>query len=387
MLTLVIGAIALALVNCAAMLICSWGSVMLNTLKSAVLFFLRKFSLLIALVSLFSLVACGRAAPEIKLEKIQGYAQGTTYHISFWAESAPDLLQIHSDLNKTLAQIDEELSTYRDDSYISRFNQSQSTDWQAASEDFIQLLEIAKDINQKTMGCYDPTIGPLFQLWGFKKDSLHVPGQEQIDSVLAVIGLDKLEVDRAAGRIRKTLPGLQLDLSSMGEGYTIGKLSQVLEGQGISNYLVEFGGDMKIRGHKPNGDKWRLAIERPVHDNDQPTPYQLVRIDDESGVTLDTSGTYHHYFDDNGKEYSHILNPRTGAPVSHKLVSASVFGTDPRVSDAWATAMLCLGDEVGAQVAQQQNLEVFFIRNEQGQLFNSESEALTASKRLLLEKP
>lgn len=340
---------------------------------------------ILALAIAATLVGCNQSSPSAKLEKIQGYAEGTTYHVSFWADQTLEVAQVESDFNHTLAQIDKEFSTWRDDSYISQFNQSQSTDWQAASADFIHLLQIAKDINHKTQGCYDPTIGPLFQLWGFKKDSLHVPTPEQIAATLVNIGMDKIEVDAAGGRIRKTLPALQIDLSSMGEGYTIGKLSQILESQGVNNYLVEFGGDMKIRGHKPNGEKWKVAIERPVHDKDHPTPYQVLTVVDEQGVTLDTSGTYHHYFDDNGKEYSHILNPRTGAPVDHHLVSASVFGTDPSVSDAWATAMLCLGDEAGTEVARTEQLEVFFIRDDKGQLIQSKSQALAHSSRVIFD--
>lgn len=337
--------------------------------------------IVVTIAMVFILAACSQS-PQV--QKIAGFAQGTTYHISFWSERSVSVVDLKSKLNKTLAQIDKELSTYRADSYISKFNQSRSLSWQPASTDFIQLVQIAGKINHETGGCYDPTVGPLFELWGFQKDVLHVPTADQIKTVKTDLGMDKIQVDVQGKRIRKTIPGLQIDLSSMGEGYTIGKLSQVLESQGIHDYLVEFGGDMKIRGHKPDGAKWRVAIEKPIPSEDGPKPYRIITINDEQGVTLDTSGTYQHYFDDNGKEYSHILDPRTGSPVTHDLVSASVFGTDPRVSDAWATAMLCLGPQQGAEVAREQNLEVFFIENKNGQLVDSESEALAKSKRVML---
>ncbi|WP_115718403.1 FAD:protein FMN transferase [Gallaecimonas mangrovi] len=334
-----------------------------------------------------ALLLSGCSKPPM-LEKVQGFAEGTTYHISWWSKKPVPVADIKAGFNTTLAQIDKELSTYRKDSYISRFNQSHSTDWQPASKDFIELLEIAKDIEHKTQGCYDPTIGPLFDLWGFQNNVLHVPTQAQIDAVKGDLGMDKIKIDPAKMQIRKTVAQLQIDLSSMGEGYTIGKLSQVLEANGINNYLVEFGGDMKIKGHKPNGDKWRIAIEKPVMDkkNDSPEVYKIVTINDEKGVTLDTSGTYHHNFDVNGKEYSHILDPRTGAPVTHNLVSASVFGSDPRVSDAWATAMLCLGPQEGKAVAAKEHLPVFFITNDNGKFDNDQSEALATSKRVTFEK-
>ncbi|MCL1074115.1 FAD:protein FMN transferase [Shewanella dokdonensis] len=339
-------------------------------------------SLLIGVAIIFAVLQYRRPA---QLQKVEGYAQGTTYHISWWSEKVIPTQDIEQQFNTALAQIDAEFSTYRDDSYISKFNHSSSTDWQAASADFLQLLTIAKEINHKTGGCYDPTIGPLFNLWGFQKDKFNLPSAADIEATQAEIGIDKVEMDSAGQRIRKTLPGLQLNFSSMGEGYSISKLSAVLERHNISNYLVEFGGDMKIRGHKPDGKKWRIAIDRPDRKDSERQPYSIITINDETGVTLDTSGTYRHHFDENGKEYSHILDPRTGAPVTHNLVSASVFGKDPRVSDAWATAMLCLGPDAGQSIAKEQQLEVFFIEQRQDTFHNAQSAALATSKRVSFE--
>ncbi|MFP8967861.1 FAD:protein FMN transferase [Pokkaliibacter sp. CJK22405] len=329
-----------------------------------------------------ALQACSKP-PEI--QRVEGYAQGTTYHISWWSETSLDTGVVEQQFQQQLASIDKELSTYRDDSYISRFNASPSTDWQPASQDFIDLITLAKSISQKTQGCYDPTLGPLFGLWGFRKDVLNVPTPEQIQAVKAHMGMDKLEVDEVDHKIRKTVPDLQVDFSSMGEGYTIGKLTRILEDMGVTNYLVEFGGDMKIRGHKPDGKKWRIAIERPVPGNK--TVHRIVTINDESGVTLDTSGTYRHHFDADGKRYSHILDPRTGAPVTHDLVSASVFGVVPRESDAWATAMLCMGQEEGMKVAEQEHLDVYFIQQKSASvLIDSFSPSLKQEQRVTFEK-
>ncbi|CAM3551072.1 Thiamine biosynthesis lipoprotein ApbE precursor [Vibrio aerogenes CECT 7868] len=340
----------------------------------------RWFAVLVSTLSLF-LSGCSQP-PEI--QRVSGYAQGTTYHISWWSEKPVATETISGQFDQMLAVIDKELSTYRPDSFISLWNKNPSTDWQPASADFIHLLSVAKTIHHQTQGCYDPTIGPLFALWGFKKDVLQVPDPQKIAAVQAEIGIDKIEVSTDGLRIRKTLPGLQLDFSSMGEGYTISKLSQILETNGITNYLVEFGGDMKIRGHKPEGQKWRIAIERPVPSKDKRIPYQIVVIEDENGVTLDTSGTYHHSFDADGKAYSHILDPRTGSPVMHDLVSASVFGQDSVVSDAWATAMLCLGPKAGQEIADAEHLPVFFIQSRQEKLIASQSQALKTSKQVKL---
>lgn len=319
-----------------------------------------------------------------KIYKLSGYAQGTTYHISWWSNSAVPKDTIRQQFITRLASIDKELSTWRNDSYISKFNDSSSTQWQKASTDFIQLVQIAKRVNQRTSGCYDPTVGPLFDLWGFHKNKLHVPTAAEIASVQQEVGLAHIHIDPKRQMVRKDQPNVQLDLSSMGEGYTIKKLIQILQSHHINNYLVEFGGDMKVKGHKPSGKKWRVAIERPIPTQDGLVPYRIVTINDEQGVSLNTSGTYHHSFDENGKEYSHILDPRTGQPVTHDLVSASVFGQDPRVSDAWATAMLCLGPQQGAKIAKQYHLSVFFIRRSHHQLIPSKSHSLVHSKRVSL---
>ena len=336
-----------------------------------------------ALLMTTFLVGCSEPP---KLETVQGYAQGTTYQISFWSEDAVPVTEIQTAFNDTLAQIDKELSTYRPDSFISEFNRSPSTAWQPVSQDFVDLVNIAQDIHANSEGCYDPTIGPLFDLWGFKTDKLHVPTQEELTTLKSELGIDKIKVDEENLRVRKTRPFLQLGFSSMGEGYTIGRLSHVLESKGYENYMVQFGGDMKIKGHKPNGDLWRVAIQSPIPAADgAPKVYKVITVKNEDGITLDTSGTYNRHFDENGVEYSHIINPSTGKPITHNLISASVFGTDPRISDAWATAMLCLGPVEGAKIAKQQNLEVFFIERDNDKLVNSSSEALRKTEKLVFD--
>ncbi|MDE8602449.1 FAD:protein FMN transferase [Marinomonas sp. RSW2] len=336
-----------------------------------------------ALLMMVFLVGCSEPP---KLESVEGYAQGTTYQILFWTEDATSATEVQSEFNATLAQIDKELSTYRSDSFISEFNRSLSVAWQPTSQDFVDLVKIAQEIHAKSEGCYDPTIGPLFDLWGFKTDKLHVPTPEELTALKSELGIDKIEIDEENLRVRKTRPFLQLDFSSMGEGYTISKLSDVLEAKGYDNYMVQFGGDMKIKGHKPDGDKWRVAIQSPIPSADgTPKVYQVMTVVDQNGVTLDTSGTYNRYFDDNGVEYSHIINPSTGKPITHNLVSASVFGTDPRVSDAWATAMLCLGPVEGAKIAKEENLEVFLIESKKGTLINTSSSALLKTQRLTFD--
>ncbi|EAS64765.1 FAD:protein FMN transferase [Photobacterium angustum] len=351
--------------------------------KTSNIFLKRSCAALFTLSATMMLSGCSEPP---KLEKIAGYAEGTSYHVSYWSKDDVSSTKVKAQFDKALDAIDKEYSTYRGDSYISKFNKSTSTEWQPASKDFIYMLSLAKSINKESHGCYDPTIQPLYKLWGFQSDKLNVPTAAEIAKVRAEIGIDKIEIDPEHLRIRKTIPQLQVDLSSMGEGYAISRLSQILESDGVENYLVEFGGDMKIKGHKPMGEKWRVAIEQPVALKDGIHPYQIVTINDENGVSLNTSGTYHHNFKDGKKDYSHILDARTGAPITHDLVSASVFGNDPIQGDAWATTMLCLGPDEGKAVANEESLPVYYIQDVDDAFKNSKSNALIQDTNITLSQ-
>lgn len=332
-------------------------------------------------VMLLGLTACSRAPA---LQELDGFAQGTTYHLTWWSVPTVTPSAVSDEINRVLAHIDKAISNYRDDSDIALFNQRKSTDWYPLPPAVIRLLNIERTVYQGSGGCYDPTIAPLFDLWGFRTHTPHIPPARDIAAVLGEIGFDHVVIDAAKNRVRKTLPGLTIDMSSIGEGYSIWRLAQVLERHGIHNYIVEFGGDMLIKGHKPGPQKWRIAIEKPVPG--PLTPQKIVTIEDVRGVSINTSGTYRRFFDADGKVYSHILDPRTGRPVTHHLVSATVFDTDPRVGDAWATAMLCLGDARGMSVARRHDLKVLFIQDEKGTLRVTESPALKRSHALHIEQ-
>ncbi|WP_157958140.1 FAD:protein FMN transferase [Salinicola sp. CR57] len=331
-----------------------------------------------AVVLTFVLIVIGGCSRPPDIQKYQGDAEGTSFHISWWTEGDVDGDRVKQAFDQALEQIDLWISNYRDDSLIARFNRSRSTDWQDLPPEVTQLLAIARTVHRDSRGCYDPTIAPLFDLWGFRADEFQPPDRQQIDATLAETGYDHVTLDEGGSRIRKTLPALSIDMSSIGEGYTLWRLQRVLENAGVHDYLIEFGGDTLIRGHKPDGSRWKVAIERPSPGN--LAVQKVLEITGEDGVSINTSGTYHHFFDAQGHRYSHILDARTGSPVSHDLVSASVIGTDPRVGDAWATAMLCLGQQAGMQVARQQHLAVLFIREDRnGKLIESRSPALVES--------
>lgn len=319
------------------------------------------------------LSGCGEPAPEIA--KFEGFAQGTTYHISYWRETPVDGKALESSVNAALADIDKNLSNYRPDSVIEGFNANPSADNQFVGDEIVALIKVAAKVSQASQGCYDLTIKPLFDLWGFQGDALSIPDEAVLQQARAAIGLDKVVVVDDS-HLRKPA-NVRVDVSSVAQGYSVEKVSQVMEGLGVRNYLVEIGGELKTHGHKPDGSAWRIAVEKPL-----PGEQRLLKVlttPKDRPFAVMTSGTYRHYFDVNGQRYSHILDARTGKPVTHDLVAVTVLHEDPTVADAWSTALLCVGQQQGMQLADAEQLKALFIQQQGRSLVETKSRALEAS--------
>lgn len=348
-------------------------------------FNLSRNRLLLALSLLLALVSAGCSKnPEIS--KISGFAQGTTYNLSFVlpADNKTDVKTIEDAVNAEFARMDKVLSNYRDDSVIESFNAQQSTDAIEVDAELVSLVEEARKVHRASNGCYDLTIKPLFDLWGFKKDEFSPPSDADLAQTMAIIGLDNLETVDAT-HLRKHIPSLRIDVSSIGQGYAVAQIVKLLEGYGISNYLAEIGGELKINGKKPDGSPWRIAIEKPLPNERK--MHKIASFDTGAPMSLMASGTYRHYFDSNGKRYSHILDARTGKPVEHNTVSAAILHENPTIADAWSTALLCLGSSEGMKIANENNLTVLFIDQTGDELIESQSQAMSDLKDVSLLQP
>lgn len=329
------------------------------------------------------LAGCSKA-PE--LSKIHGAAQGTTYNLTFElaADSKTPLNAIETAVNDEFARIDKALSNYRDDSAIEQFNSQKTTEVLTADAELVALVEEARKVYTASSGCYDLTIKPLFDLWGFKKDVFSPPTEEALAQTLGTVGLNKLETIDST-HLRKQLPELRVDISSIGQGYSVGRIVKILEQYGVQNYLVEIGGELQTRGKKPNGEPWRIAVEKPLPNERK--LHKIASFDSGAPMALMTSGTYRHFFDSNGKRYSHILDARTGKPVEHNTVSVTIFHENPTIADAWSTALLCMGSEEGLKVANANQLPVLFIDQQGDELIEHESDNLKTFKDVSLHKP
>jgi thiamine biosynthesis lipoprotein len=327
-----------------------------------------------AATALLFITLAGCAKPPA-IQQLKGFAQGTSYHISYWSASPIDKQAVKKAIDDEFATIDKLLSNYRPDSVIESFNRNAITESQEVGPEIVQLVRVAETVHKASQGCYDLTIKPLFTLWGFQGEAPAVPDDNAIADALKQIGMAQLAVVDDT-HLSKKQAMLQADLSSIAQGYSVESLSRVLEKHGISNYMVEIGGELKTRGQKPDQKPWRIALEKPLPGEHK--LHKILAMPKEAPLAIMTSGTYRHYFDANGRRYSHILDARTGRPVTHDLVSVTVAHPDPVIADAWSTALLCLGQDQGLKTANAEHLAALFIRLHNNQLLESQTDPFTA---------
>ncbi len=290
----------------------------------------------------------------------QGATMGTTYSITL--PRLPEGLgesQLQREFDQRLARVNREMSTYEADSTISRFNRSDSTDWVAVSPAFAEVTRTALELSLLSDGAYDITVAPLVDLWGFGAgdySDARVPADDEIALALKTIGYQRLELRTTPPAIRKRTPGLTIDLSSIAKGYGVDVLADYLESLGLKDFLVEVGGELRASGLSHRGDRWRIVVEKPVAG--ERSVQRVIEID---GQGIATSGDYRNYFEQNGIRYSHIIDARTGKPITHSLASVTVLADTAMRADGWATMLLLLGEEAGFELARRQEIAAFFI--------------------------
>ena len=299
---------------------------------------------------------------------------GTYYRVRVLAE-AGDREAIRGLVEERLDAVDRAMSTYRDDSEISRFNQLAAGESLVFSEETWAVLELAWRVREDSGGAFDPTVGPLVDAWGFGapgRDAEPTPvADDRLAEMRSAIGAIELLSEEL--RVLKLEDGSALDLSAIAKGWATDRVSEGLSHAGFANHLVEVGGEVRTAGHSPASDAWRIAIERPpVPATDSPPSAPIAAPEDATGPglqrilpffdgSLATSGDYRNYWERDGVRYSHTIDPRTGRPVEHALASASVSHESCAVADAYATALLVLGPEEGLRWADQNDIAALLL--------------------------
>ncbi len=309
---------------------------------------LRRIRWWLAACAAAAAVACA-APPGPPVRSASGTAQGTTYSLQ-WTGGAAES-EVAAAAGQELERLDALLSNYRADSTLERFNAHQSTEPIELPSELVALLGLARRVHAASGGCFDPTVRPLVRAWGFDGDAPAVPTTAAIDTARATVGLDKLSL-LDASHVRKSVAALEVDMASIGQGYTAGRLADVLERHGSTAYLAEIGGEIVARGTKPDGAAWRIGIENPGGAQAGPT----LRMPPAARTAVITSGSYRQYLEVDGRRFGHIIDPRSGWPVEHALLSVTVVGPDAATAAAWGTALLCLGPEAATAVAEREGL-------------------------------
>ncbi len=274
------------------------------------------------------------------------------------------------------------LSTYLPDSDLSRFNADDSGAWQAVSAALVQVLDYALSLAGPSGGAYDVTVAPLVDLWGFGPDPAthRVPDATAIAAARERVGWRKVEVDAARQRARKR-PGVRVDLSSLGKGFGVDRVARFLDAHGASNYLIDLSGKLRARGTNGRRQPWRIAVEKPAADDPGGRPgitRAVLTLRDES---VATAGDYRRYFEAGGRHYSHIIDPRTGAPVAHASVSATVVAADCMTADALATVLMVMPQPAALELADQRDITALIITRE-GETFRLAPSAAWTAREL-----
>ena len=291
-----------------------------------------KIGFTLSLIFLYTLTLCAQQEP-IKLE---GQAQGTTYHITYFDTANRNL---HPEIENILSDFDKSVSTYIPTSIISRINANEKE--VIIDRYFIACFNKAKEVWKNTNGAFDPTVYPLVNAWGFGPGKKQKIEKTKIDSILKIVGFQLIKIK--GNKVIKKDPRVSLDFNAFAQGYSVDIVSEFLNSKGIHSYIVEIGGEVYAKGKKPNGDNWKIGIEKPIDNKESSN--DLKAIVTLENLAIATSGNYRRFVLENGVKYHHHLDPKTGYPTKNNLLSASVFAKECISSDANATGILVMGLE------------------------------------------
>jgi thiamine biosynthesis lipoprotein len=325
--------------------------------SSSVSLHIAPFSIVFSCILLLG--ACSDAADRKDPIVISGPTMGTAYAVKLHDATAEvDAAALKLEIDALLERINDQMSTWRPDSELSRFNSNGGTDWFPVSAATAYVIEAAEGISVLSNGAFDVTVGPVVNLWGFGPDrnKADPPSQEQIEKAMERVGYRQLAVRASPAALRKQRPDLYVDLSAIAKGFAVDEVSRLLDERNIQSYLVEIGGELRARGSKPDGSPWKVAIEQPL--SSERSVQSIVSLGDHA---IATSGDYRNYMEKDGKRYSHTINPRTGRPIAHGLASVSVITASAMRADALATAIMVMGPLEGYRLAIREALAVQLI--------------------------
>ncbi len=302
-----------------------------------------RISLILGVVFLPRIAAADGAA-------FTGQTMGTSYAVTLAKSVGGEKIgALKAKTDALLKKFSGEFSTYDPSSLISRFNQTTSTEPVPVSRSLAVVAKLATEVSQQTGGAFDPTVAPLLKLWGFGPGAAarsNAPAQRDIDAVLAVTGTKHFRIRSSPPSLQKAIPEVKLDLSAIAKGYGVDEVGRMLEAEGIADYLVDIGGELRARGRNSKGDVWLIGVAVP-----DKVRSDFDRVVSLPNMSIATSGDYEKYIEVGGQRIAHIIDPRSGRPIAHKLASATVITQDCAQADAYATALMVAGEEDAKRMA------------------------------------
>lgn len=334
--------------------------------------FIKSFSVRTLLCAILIAVMFSSCNQPVQPIRLNGEAQGTYYAITYFDDNGRDF---KNELDSLFEAFDMSASVYKKESIISRFNNNDTT--AIADTVFTAIFRKAEEVSDKSNGAFDITVMPLVNAWGFGFTERTKVDSAKVDSLLPLIGYKKIKL--VNGRLLKENPAMMIDYNAIAQGFTCDLIGDFFEKRGISNYLIDVGGEVLARGQKPDGSNWIVGIEKPAATAESAREVQIkVPLKDKA---LATSGNYRKYFTEGGHKYSHTINPETGFPVEHSLLSVSVIADDCMSADAWATVFMVFGlEKTKAFLAENKWLEAYLIYDDHGTLRTWQSEGFKVEK-------
>jgi len=309
---------------------------------------MNKLTTSILLVGIF-LFACNNNHSYYKLG---GYAQGTTYHITYQGNE-----EYSGEIDSLLKAFDLSLSTYIENSIISRINTNDTS--VVPDSLFIEFFSKSKEVYEQSEGAFDITVAPLVNAYGFGFSKKSNIDSVLIDSLMQFVGMDKVKLEHS--RLIKSDPRIMLDGNAIAQGQSVDYVSEFLENKGVENYLVEIGGEIRAKGLNPNGKLWRVGIDKPIEHSDE-SNRQLQAVIELKNKSLATSGNYRKFYEESGVKYSHTINPKTGYPAKQSILSATIIADDCITADAYATTCMVIGLEKSKELLKRLgNLDAYLI--------------------------
>ncbi|MCK5884151.1 MAG: FAD:protein FMN transferase [Bacteriovoracaceae bacterium] len=320
------------------------------------------------LFAILVLVSCSKDA---KIIHFSGKTMGViTYNVKYAEHPNVTKDFAISKVEDVLKAVNKSMSTWDKSSELSLINSSKVSKWYQLSPNLYDVIETAQSISKATSGAFDITVGPAVNLWGFGPDGERkVPERSSVLAALKKIGYKNISLDPVAKSLLKAIPNLYIDLSAIAKGYAVDRVGHALESMGISDYMVEIGGEVRTRGYKSGNTSWKIGIQSPIEKDGS-----SIKVINISGMSIATSGNYRNFFKSGGKLFSHTIDPTTGHPVDHKLISASVIHNNCMTADAMATALMVLGPTAGKSFVESNGIMAFLIYEEDGKVKTYTSE-------------